>query len=40
MESAVLAAKPASVDNLAMARDMIRNLETLDDATEVLRVLN
>ena len=40
MESAALAAVPASKENLTKARDMIRNLDTLSDATEVLRVLS
>ena len=31
MESAALAAVPASKENLTKARDMIRNLDTLSD---------
>lgn len=39
MESAALAANKPSAEQLAKAHDMIRNLEQLTDATEVLRVL-
>lgn len=39
-EGALLAAVPATLERVHQARDMVRNLDTLDDAAEVLRVLS
>ena len=39
-DTALLAAKPPTLEKIQKVQEMVRHLETLDDATEVLRALN
>jgi hypothetical protein len=39
-DTAKLAAVPPSMEKIRKVQEMIRHLETLDDATEILRVLS